>query len=254
MHRFIIAVTIGFLAAVTTAWAATPTAPGIMLVTGNDVWQPGTQYQNGSDWLALTCTAAACTLDTATLAVRPESWQGHYDEQATQGQKLKFKKTGPAAGKVIAWIRASTAYPWLTPGPVSTYASNAAPLKRPATEGTLEVAVELPNSKPASFVPLLDQAKGVFLLQLRASGQRQLLGQLGGCSQQITTGYFLWAGDLDRDARPDYLVNFVDADGQVILYLSSVATSHELVGMGGVYNAPPFGGECDGGGWFEMTN
>lgn len=254
MNRFLIVITIWLLGAGTASWAATPTTPDIMFVTGNDVWQPGNQYQNGSDWLALTCTAAACTLETATLSVRPESWQGHYDEHATHGQKLKFKKISPAPGKVIAWIRASTAYKWLTPGPVTTYASNAAPLKRPATEGTLEVAVDLPNSKQTSFVPLLDQAKGTFILQLRAFGQRQLLGQLGVCSQQVTTGYFLWAGDLDRDGRPDYLVSFVDADGQVILYLSGAATSHELVGMGGVYNAPPFGGECDGGGWFETTN
>lgn len=250
MHKFIIAVTISILGLGTgAAWAAAPASRNIMFVTGNDVWQPGKQYQAGSDWLALSCTATACNFEPAMLAVRAESWQGHYDEHATPGQKLSFKKSGAAPGKVIAWVRIHAAHKWLTPGPVTTYASNVAPLKRPASDGTLEVAVDLPSGKQATFVPLLDQAKKEFVLQLRAPGQRQLLGQLGICSREVSTRYFLWAGDLDRDGRPDYLVSFVDADGRVILYLSSTAASSELVGVGGLYNAPPFGGECDGGGW-----
>lgn len=255
MYRLIAAVTLGFLGAGTTlSWAGAPAAQGVMFVTGNNLWQPGTQYANGTDWLALTCTASSCSLVPASLAVHPESWQGHYDERATQGQKLTFRKTGTAPGRVIAWLHADAARKELAPGPVITYASNAAPLKRPATEGTLEVAVDLPNGNQANFVPLLDRAKRAFFLQLRAAGKRQLLGQLGNCSQQVTTGYFLWAGDLDRDGRPDYLVNFVDADGQVILFLSGAAASHELVGVGGTYHAPPFGGECDGGGWIEVAD
>lgn len=249
MNRFATVMMLAFLVMPCASWAALPASGNIQFVAGNNVWQPGQRYQNGSDWLALACTATACRLEPATLTVRAEPWQGHYDEQATAGQKVLFNKTSAAPGKVIAWLRAQAAHKWLAPGPVTTYASNTAPLKRPASEGTLEVAVDLPDGTQASFVPLLHLEKKAFFLQLRTPRQRQLLGGLGSCSHEVSTGYFLWAGDLDRDGKPDYLISFVDADGEVILYLSSIANPAEMVGRAGIYNAPPFGGECDGSGW-----
>lgn len=249
MNRFAAVMMLACLGMPCAAWSALPASTNIQFVAGNEVWQPGQRYQNGTDWLALSCSTTACSLEPAMLTVRAEMWQGHYDEHATPGQKLAFKKTGPAAGKVIAWLRMDAKTKWLAPGPVTTYASNAAPLKQPASEGTLEVAVDLPDGSKASFVPLLHQEKKAFFLQLRTPRQRQLLGELGSCSHVVTTGYFLWAGDLDRDGKPDYLVSFVDADGDVVLYLSSIANPTELVGRAGIYHSPPFGGECDGDGW-----
>lgn len=246
MRKVLMGVALGALGMATSLEAATPVGDGVMLVVGNDVWQPGEQYRSESDWLALTCIAETCSFEPAKLAVRRESWQGHYDETPTAGQKLNFSRATRSNGKVIAWFRVDAKHPWLAPGSVTTHASRVARLKQPPSEGTFEVAVSLPDGGHVTFVPLFDLSAGTFHLQLRAQGQRQLLGELGDCSHVITTDYFLWAGDLDRDAKPDYLISFVDADGQVILYLSSMATSEEPVGIGGVYDAPPFGGECDG--------
>lgn len=235
-----------------------PLAQGIQFVVGNSIWQPGRQYANGTDWLALACTGQGCALVPASLHVSPESWQGHYDDQPTRGQKLTFKKIAPSNDKVLAWLRTTRAPSWLTAGTVPTYHSTAKPRKRPPTVGTLETLVTLPSGESATLVPMLLRAKAGsgnssdFLLQLRSGDRRQFLaGQLGLCSREITTSYLLWAGDLDRDGRPDYLISFVDADGPIHLYLSGRARDDYLVGLGGTYDAPPHGGECDGMGWLE---
>jgi len=222
---------------------------GVNFVVGNDVWQPDQRYRNGSDWLALNCLKTSCTLEPAKLAVRSEKWQGHYDDEAWPGQKLAFSKLKPGAGKVLAWFQVDAKRSWLRPGPVTTYGSSAGGMKRPPSEGTLEVAIDLPEGKQATLVPLLVRENDTFRLQLRTADRRQLLRELGTCSHAVSTDYFVWAGDLDGDGRPDYLISFVDAEGQVLFYLSSVATPGTLVGVAGIYTAPPFGGECDGDGW-----
>ena len=249
MSRITLLMMLGLLNLPTTAMAGLPASTSIKFVVGNNVWQPGQRYRDGVDWLALACTVTTCQLSPAALTVRTEMWQGHYDKKPATGQKLSFTKTVPTSGKVIAWLRMDTKQKWLAAGPVTTYASSAAPLKQPAGEGTLEVAVDLPNGAQARFVPLLSREKNAFFLQLRTSQQRQLLGELARCSHVVSTNYFLWAGDLDRDGKPDYLVSFVDTDGEIILYLSSTANPGELAGRAGLYNAPPYSGECDGSGW-----
>ena len=228
-------------------------ADGVRFVVGNDLWQPGTRFTNGADWLALSCIGSACSLEPARLRVKAESWQGHYDDQATAGQKLNFSKAKPGAGKVIAWFHPDARHAWLKPGPVTTYASSAGRVKRPTSDGTLEVAIEIPGGKQATLVPLLDREASVFRLQLRDPGRRQMLGELGRCSGAVAADYFLWAGDLDGDGGPDYLVSFVDDEGQVILYLASAADqgAQTIAGVAGAYDAPPYGGECDGDGWLS---
>ena len=242
------------------AWpqSGDPLQGRIHFVVGNQLWQPGRQFAKGSDWLALACTAEGCRLEPAQLEVKHESWQGHYDDQPTQGQKLAFKKTTPSAGRAVAWFRTTHAPAWLRAGSVPTYHSSAQRLKPPPGSGTLETLVELPDGQTATLVPMLLREKAEswnlpsFLLQLRSGDKRQFLpGELGTCSKVVDARYLLWAGDLDGDRRPDYLVSFVDADGQVHLYLSSRATAKQLVGLAGDYDAPPNGGECDGGGWFN---
>lgn len=239
--------------------------PSVRFVVGNDLWQPRQQFKAGRDWLALMCNAKGCSLESAALSVEQEFWQGHYDDKPTLGQRLKFKVDGGSGSELVAWFNTVPALRWLRPGAVATYNSPQRQLRRLAGRGTLEAVIDLPSGDSILVVPLL--ATKAFLnklqpeqthdwplvvLQLRAQNKRQLLqGTLGTCSGTFDPRhYLLWAGDLDRDGRPDFLISFIDADGPVHLYLSSAAKPNQLVGLAGVYYSPPFGGECDGPGGF----
>lgn len=231
----------------------------VKFVHGNDLWQPGRQFKAGTEWLGLACDPEGCALEPAALAVKRESWQGHYDESPTQGQKLKFRLETPSKERaVVAWFFTPGSPSWVKARAVSTSRSPTQPLRRPPGRGTLEVAVDMPGGGEALLVPLLldeptqrsDPGIGPGVaLQLRVKGARQLLpGLLATCFGPVDPKrYLLWAGDLDGDGRLDLLVSFVGAEGPVHLYLSSAAKAGQLVGLAGVYSSPPFGGECDGG-------
>lgn len=225
--------------------------PSIEFLLGMDQWQPGQSFRAGSDWLALVCAKSECSLEPAQLAVHKEKWQGHYDAKPTNGQRLTFSRQKPGPGVALAWFKLNHTVAWLTPGSVKTYAASTGKIQRPASEGTLELAVDLPDSKQATLVPLYDQGGRKFILQLRVQGKRQLLDELGSCGHTVNTDYLIWAGDFDRDDKADYLINFADDIGEAKLYLGKDAGPNEIVGVSGVYVSPPFGGECDGSGWLE---
>lgn len=237
----------------------------VKFVVGNDLWQPRQQFKAGRDWLALACNAKGCSLEPAALSVKQKLWQGHYDDKPTFGQHLTFKSDGGAGNEVVAWFSTAPSRTWLKPGAVITYYSPQRPLRQPSDRGSLEVVIGLPKGESALLVPML--ATKAFLnrlqpeqrrdwpsvvLQLRAQNKRQLLqGNLGTCSGTFhPRHYLLWAGDLDQDGKLDFLISFVDADGPVHLYMSSVVKPDKLVGLAGIYESPPFGGECDGPGGF----
>ncbi len=235
----------------------------VKFVTGSDIWQPGEQFADGSDWLALVCQQAACRLQPAQLAVQAKSWQGHYDDSPTAGQALLFKTAGVGDGNVVAWFATANTQTWLTPGEVTTWYSPQG-TSQPATgKGTLESTIALPDGSVAELVPLMwtvaaqdrlepggDHSFSRYYLQLRSHGTRQmLLGELGTCfgiNGIATAEYLRWAGDLDRDGAADYLISFIDGEGPVHLYLSGDRKPGQLVGLSGVYASPPFGGECSG--------
>jgi hypothetical protein len=235
----------------------------VQFVAGNDLWQPGWHYKSGSDWLALVCDGKSCTLAPAALDAKKESWQGHYDDQPTAGQHLTFRLTANAPGKPVAWFRTTGAPPWLKPGSVPSYYAGGPYSQQPNKEGTMEFLIEMPGGKKATLVPMLVPKSlleklvnkeegeiyyGTLLLQLRTPEKRQLLpGAFGACSGEVTPDYLIWAGDLDGDGKPDFLVSYIDADGPVHLFLSGAAKRGQLVGLASVFNSPPFGGECDGG-------
>ena len=116
---------------------------GVRFVVGKDQWQPGRHYKSSADWLALNCTPSACSLEPARLTVKAESWQGHYDDKPTRGQRLNFRKLRPGPGGVIAWFQLDAKHPWLRPGAVTTYASKTGRTQPPASEGTPDVATDL---------------------------------------------------------------------------------------------------------------
>lgn len=226
------------LAGALPAWAQAPKvqpATGIEFVLGNDQWQPGQRYRSGTDWLALVCVRSECSFTPARLAVRREQREVYRGDEPTNGQRLTFSMQGSRPGKVLAWFRLNPRAPWVTPGPVTTYVASTSRIKRPASAGTLELAVDLPDGKQATLVPLLDREGRRFLLQLRIPGRRQLLGEMGVCSDVVHKDYLAWAGDIDGDGKPDYLINFVDAGGEARLYLGKEAAAGEIVGVAGVY-------------------
>lgn len=214
----------------------------VNFLIGNNFWLPGRRYANGSNWLALVCESQVqCVFESASLAVKSEKWQGHYDDKPTNGQRLRFRREPVAKGAVVAWMQPTSAYPLVAPGPVTAYSF----ARRTESPGTAEFTITGPNNRRTHFVPLLGGDS--FFLQVRTDTRRQLLpGALELCSGTIPNGYLMWAGDLDGDSKPDFLVSYIDADGPVHLYLSNIAGTGQLVGLGGVFDSSPFGGECDG--------
>ena len=229
----------------------------VNFVLGNHVWQPGKSFKDGANWLALACKKEGCTFEPATLSIKKETWQGHYDDQPTMGQKLNFRLNSDIPNvKVIAWFKTTAAPAWLKAGMITTYHSIINPPKKASSKGTFEMELNLANGDKATLVPILstDTEDRTVYLQLRTTTKRQLLlGTLGNCAgvDALESGlhYLQWAGDLDSDGKADYLISFIDAEGPVHLYLSSTAKNGTLVDLAGVYMDSPFGGECDGGGW-----
>lgn len=227
----------------------------VKFVVGAEAVHAGRQFAASDRWLALACSATGCGLVPATLAI-DEPRRGSRGSSAEPRQHLRFEIPATPGARVVAWLNTDPSRVWLQPGEViSHFDGSVAP--SPTGQGTDEARIDLPGGGAARLVPMLLRRPGPepeyerppVLLQLRAEGRRQLLlGQLGRCTFGFAAAqYLLWAGDLDRDGRPDYLISFADGNGPVHLYLSGEARSGELVGLAGVYNMVDQGIECGRG-------
>ncbi len=221
-------------------------APPVEFVLGDTAWQPGDRWQSGPGWLALACVDLDCRLDAARLKVTPGK-----GPDGTRGQQFSFSRARPArpSEQVLAWFKADARLPWLRARTLPTYAAGTATPKRPDSPGTLEIAVGLPNGPAAMLVPLYDKAGGRFMLQLRLPDKRQMLDELGVCSHAVPGDFLLWAGDIDGDGRPDFLISYIDGDGEAHLYLAAQAAAGQIVGLAGSYVAPPSRETCTDAGW-----
>lgn len=241
-----LSVGVGLFAGLLMAAAAGAEPPPVAFVPGDVAWLPGDRWRSGPGWLGLDCVELNCRLSPGRLAVVAGRGPG-----GEPGQQLSFTRASPArpGARVLAWFKADARLPWLAARPLPTYAADTAPLKRPASPGTLEVAVGLPDGRAAALVPLYDKGRERFLLQLRLPGQRQMLEELGACSHAVPSDFLLWAGDLDGDGRPDFLISYIDGDGEVHLYLGAQAGPRQIVGLAGSYASPPASAACTDAEW-----
>lgn len=211
---------------------------------------PGREYRAGGGWWALACPAG-CVLYPLTLSVRAER-HPVYDGDPVPGQRLVFAPP-PPVDEVLAVFK-----PWrlaqglpLRSGPVTTYFPGTLPrLRRPASPGTMEGEVGLPGGAAARLVPtlLLPPAGGApgepaLTLELQLDGRRQSLGAfhfgIEGPRALKPSDYLMWAGDLDGDGRPDFLIRFDFHGTDQALFLSSLARGDELVGEAGRFRYFP---------------
>ncbi len=230
----------------------------VTFVYGNDVWQPGWALKDSNNWFALACSKRGCKLQSATLKVTAASGLVRHDNYATSGQKLSFKLRGKSEAKPSLWFKGDTKLPWLKAGRVPTYYSAEYSLPKQNNIDTFEINIKNAIGDQENLVPVLiaptdrptsairDERQDAYL-QLRARGKRQLIDEpIAACSQQLSREYLQWAGDLDGDAKTDYVLNFLDraTTGSIKLYLSSRAPSDALIGLAGEGLTAPLNSEC----------
>jgi hypothetical protein len=205
---------------------------------------PGEMRQTGSDWWTLACPNE-CSLFPLELVIKSEPYADHNDDSIVPGQILNFSPVPPASEVLVLFrllgLKQKLA---LKAGSLPTYFPG---LSQTKTLGTLEGEIKLPDGKLVRFVPTLllpdaeqqeSEIQSELILELQMNGRRQSLGNLiasdiSGFISFKPSDYLLWAGDLDGDGKPDFLVNLDFSGVDQVLFLSSLAKGDELVGEAG---------------------
>jgi hypothetical protein len=214
-------------------------------------WElPGSNYAPGSAWLALLCASGGCQLRPVTLETQPVT-KHPYDGDPIPGQRLVWRGLDVVRQVPLLTLKAAPGMPWLTPRPVPTFYRGGEPIPRATGRGTMESRIDLGGGEHALLVPRLvkgkanagGDAEGRMDLQLRVGKARQVLGQFGfdilGLRPVPPEEYLLWAGDLDADGKPDFLISFGMGSYDIGLFLSSLAKPGELVGEAGRFTYFP---------------
>lgn len=219
---------------------------------------PGREYKAGTGWWALGCPGR-CELYPLTLSIKPEK-HPVYDGDPVPGQRLTFTPVPAISEALLIFKPLRLKQPLnLQAGPVPTYYPGLLPrLRRPASAGTMEGEIGLPKGQSARLVPVLltppagkqnaDQRyeqpeQPILTLELHMDGRRQTLGSFNfgieGTMALKPSDYLIWAGDLDGDGKPDFLINLDFQGTDQTLFLSTLAEGDELVGMAGSFRYFP---------------
>ena len=209
---------------------------------------PGIEYKSGDDWRVLICEST-CKIARTRLSVTPRQYSLQSGE-IMSGQRLQWAPMPPGAAKLFFKTTASPLL--LVAGPVKTYHPTEASIaarQNPAGT-TTEVEFLLPDGIRAQLIPVLvrpnikaAQSIGFPSLELRIGGQRQTLinGDFNPADFIVSPeNYVIWAGDLDRDGKLDLIVKSSASNScsaNIVLLLSSLAKSGELVGEAGRFES-----------------
>jgi len=220
----------------------------------------GTALRADTDWWALACERECRLQPLRLVAAQPATVTLQYNGD-TPGQHLRFAPA-PPRGTLLLFhaLRPVFAKHPLKAGPVpSGHPVGDAPHVHPGESpaGDREVLVDLQDRGPWLLSPtLLKPAKAdaggdyadvsgwPLSLDLRVGRQHQSLGLLASCGDITWRDYLRWAGDLDGDGRPDFVVQLDLALGsEIVLFLSSLAGRGQFVGEAG-HSHLDFEGEC----------
>lgn len=205
---------------------------------------PGIEYKSGDDWRVLICDST-CKITRTRLSVTPRQYPLQNGE-IMSGQQLQWAPMPPGDAKLFFKTPASALK--LVAGPIKTFhLAEASIAARQATIGTTsEIEYLLPDGVRAQLIPVLvfpkikeNQSSASPTLEIRIGGQRQTLINGSFSPADFISNpenYVSWSGDLDGDGKIDMVVKTNPSNScnaNIVLFLSSVAKSGELMGEAG---------------------
>lgn len=192
----------------------------------------GTNHGSPGPWLSLECAGSECRIEERAIRATPITVEPH-DGDPVPGQRIEV--VAPVAPlfvlRGVAGVRV---------GKVTTYYHAAPPAipPPPGPFGSRSIRVATPMG-PVDIVPM--KGKGGVRIRLFQGKESQVLGTIpedgivGTAGIAKGAGLLRWAGDMDGDGRPDFLMSLNDRVGersQYTLFLSGKAKKGTLVGVG----------------------